>query len=35
MRILELVRPDFSENEKCRKGKVSLAISISQGLVDT
>ncbi len=35
MRILVIVGCDFSENEKCRKGKVSLAIYVSQGLVST
>ena len=33
MRILMVVGCDFSENEKRRKGKVSLAIYVSQGLV--
>jgi hypothetical protein len=35
MRILVVVGCDFSENEKRRKGKVSLAIYFSQGLVST
>ncbi len=35
MRILVIVGCDFSENEKCRKSKVSLAIYVSQGLVRT
>ena len=35
MRILVIVGCDFPENGKCRKGKVSLAIFISQGLVST
>ena len=35
MRILVVVGCDFSENEKRRKGKVSLAIYVSQGLVST
>jgi hypothetical protein len=34
-RILVIVGCDFSENEKCRKSKVSLAIYVSQGLVST
>ena len=35
MRILVIVGCDFPENGKGRKGKVSLAISFSQGLVST
>ncbi len=35
MRILVIVGCDFPENGKCRKSKVSLAISFSQGLVRT
>lgn len=35
MRILAIVGCDFSENEKCRKSKVSLAIYVIQGLVST
>ena len=35
MRILVGVGSNFPENGKCRKGKVSSAISISQGLVST
>ena len=35
MRILVIVRCDFAENAKRRKGKVSLAIYVSQGLVRT
>jgi hypothetical protein len=35
MRILVIVGCDFSENEKCRKSKVSLAIYVNQGLVST
>jgi hypothetical protein len=35
MRILVIVGCDFSENEKCRKSKVSLAIYVSQGLVSS
>tara|TARA_Y100000034_G_scaffold108492_1_gene138889 strand:+ start:93 stop:287 length:195 start_codon:yes stop_codon:yes gene_type:complete len=35
MKILARVGCDFSENEKCRKSKVSLAIYVSQGLVST
>ena len=35
MMILVVVGCDFSENEKRRKGKVSLAIYVSQGLVST
>ena len=35
MRILVIVGRDFSENEKRRKSKVSLAIYVSQGLVGT
>ena len=35
MMILVIVGCDFPENGKCRKGKVSLAIFISQGLVST
>ena len=35
MRILVIVGCDFSENEKHRKSKVSLAIYVSQGLVST
>lgn len=33
MRILVIVGSDFAENAKRRKGKVSLAIYVSQGLV--
>ena len=35
MRILVIVGCDFAENAKRRKGKVSLAIYVSQGLVST
>ena len=35
MRILVEVRSNLSENERCRKGKVSSAITINQGLVGT
>ena len=35
MRILVIVGCDFPENGKGRKGKVSLAIYVSQGLVST
>jgi len=35
MRILVIVGSDFPENGKGRKGKVSLAIYVSQGLVST
>ena len=35
MRILVIVGSDFPENGKHRKGKVSLAIFVSQGLVST
>jgi hypothetical protein len=35
MRILAVVGCDFFENKKCLKGKVSLAIYVSQGLVST
>ncbi len=35
MRILVIVGSDFSENEKRRKSKVSLAIYVNQGLVGT
>ena len=35
MRILVIVRCDFAENAKRRKSKVSLAITINQGLVGT
>ena len=35
MRILVIVGCDFFENKKRRKGKVSLAIYVSQGLVST
>jgi hypothetical protein len=35
MRILAVVRCDSPENGEGRKGKVSLAISFSQGLVST
>ena len=35
MRILVIVGCDFSENEKRRKGKVFLAIYVSQELVST
>ena len=35
MRILVGVGSNFPENGKCRKSKVSSAISISQGLVST
>ena len=35
MRILVVVGCESSENEDCRKSKVSLAIYVSQGLVST
>ena len=35
MRILVVVGCDITENVMCRKGKVSLAIYVSQGLVST
>ena len=35
MRILVIVGSDSTENVECRKSKVSLAISFSQGLVST
>ena len=35
MRILAIVGCDSTENVECRKGKVSLAIYVSQGLVST
>ncbi len=34
-RILAVVRSNLSENERCRKGKVSSAITINRGLVST
>ena len=33
MRILAEVRSNLSENERCRKSKVSSAITINRGLV--
>ncbi len=35
MRILAEVRSNLSENERCRKGKVSSAITINRGLVSS
>jgi len=35
MRILVEVRSNLSENERCRKGKVSSAIAINRGLVSS
>ncbi len=35
LRILVIVGCDSAENAECRKGKVSLAIYVSQGLVST